>query len=161
MRLPLHVSQPRNSLQADSWVSHKVHFTCFLLRITVLHWLIYNVLKTPHQNENSIRIRCFMFCLCLFSCFRWKDDSSTSSCWMKAEVFMCKLTTWIIMPGSSLCIPLSRIWATFYLCYPADTPLEISLKYTLLSILCQPSLSRLFHPHFTANSLWKDLPGSI
>ena len=42
---------------------------------------------------------------------------------------MCKLTTRIIMPGSSPCIPLRRIWATSYSCYLADTALEMSLLW--------------------------------
>lgn len=160
MWLPLHVSQPRNSLQADRQLGQSQgSFHLFPLKD---HCPSLAGIQCLENTPSKWKLHPNLFhVLSLFSCFRWKDNSSTSSCWMKAEVFMCKLTTWIIMPGSSICIPLSRIWATFYLCYPVDTPLEMSLKYTLLSILCQPSLSRLFHPHFTANSLWKDLPGSI
>lgn len=122
------------TLQTDSWVSHTVHFTCFLLGITVLHWLIYNVLKTLHQNDNTVRICCFMFCLCFLVLDRritlvlinvgWKQKSSCASWqleWLCQEVLPAFHSVEYGPPS--------------YSCFPVDTALEMSLKYTLLSIL--------------------------
>lgn len=75
-------------------------FMCFLLGITVLHWLTHNVLKTFHQNENTVWICCFIY-FCLFLLLggritlvlvihvRWKWKSSYASC--KPESYARKL----------------------------------------------------------------------
>lgn len=129
--LPLPVSQPGNSPGRQVGQSQG-SFHLFPLRdhcpslAENMSWKHSIKMKTPSESV----VPCFVFV-----CFLVLGGRITLVL-IHVGWIISKLTTWIIMPGSSPCTPLSRIWATFYSCYPVDTALEMSLKYTLLSMLC-------------------------